>query len=49
MNAERQEPVDFTAEKLCFALLSVPTAESGINGEVALPLMTSATQELHRP
>jgi hypothetical protein len=30
MNAEKQEPVDFPAERLCLALLSVPTAESGM-------------------
>ena len=30
MSTQRQKPIDFAAEGLCLASLSIPTAESGI-------------------
>jgi hypothetical protein len=30
MSTQRQKPIDFAAEGLCLASLSIPTAESGL-------------------
>src|SRR4030095_2376513 len=36
MSTPRQKPIDFAAEGLCLASLSIPTAESGFNGEAGI-------------
>ena len=50
MSTPRQKPIDFAAEGLCLASLSIPTAESGFIVMVGLPRddlpVTSSLDEL---
>ena len=36
MSTQRQKPIDFAADGLCLASLSIPTAESGLNRELSV-------------
>jgi hypothetical protein len=42
MSTRRQKPIDFAAEGLCLASLSIPTAESGFNWQMKASLTRGA-------